>query len=75
VESPRYRVSVGTRNLSTVSEVKVRVCRNAAVRERLAEQIKAGVEERALRQYVSVLAGQTEIIGVDLNAADTPLVQ
>jgi peptidyl-prolyl cis-trans isomerase C len=45
------------------------------VRERIAEQLKAGVEERALRQYVSVLAGQAEIIGVDLNGASTPLVQ
>ena len=55
--------------------MKVRVGRNAAVRDRIAEQLKTGVEEWALRQHVSVLAGQAEIIGVDLNAADTPLVQ
>jgi hypothetical protein len=31
------------------------------------------MEERALRQYVSFLAGQAEVRGVDLNAAPTPL--
>lgn len=46
-----------------------------AAQSRIAEQLKAGVEERALRQYVSVLAGQAEVKGVDLNAAPTPLVQ
>ena len=46
-----------------------------AVRERISEQLKAGVEERALRQYVSILAGQAEIVGVELAGADTPLVQ
>jgi peptidyl-prolyl cis-trans isomerase C len=46
-----------------------------AVRERISERLKAGVEERALRQYVSILAGQAEIVGVELVGADTPLVQ
>lgn len=46
-----------------------------AVRERIAERLKAGVEERALRQYISILAGQAEIVGVDLQGARTPLVQ
>ncbi|HEY2534640.1 MAG TPA: peptidylprolyl isomerase [Xanthobacteraceae bacterium] len=46
-----------------------------AVRERIAERLKAGVEERALRQYISILAGQAEIVGVDLQGAQTPLVQ
>ncbi len=46
-----------------------------AVKERIAEQLKASVEERALRQYVSILAGQAEIVGVDLQAASSPLVQ
>lgn len=46
-----------------------------AVRERIAEQLGAAVEAQALRQYVSVLAGQAEVKGVDLNAAPTPLVQ
>jgi len=46
-----------------------------AVRDRIAERLKTNVEERALRQYVSFLAGQAEIRGVDLNAAPTPLVQ
>ena len=46
-----------------------------AVRERISERLKAGVEERALRQYVSILAGQAEIMGVELAGADTPLVQ
>jgi peptidyl-prolyl cis-trans isomerase C len=46
-----------------------------AVRERISERLKAGVEERALRQYVSILAGQADIVGVELAGADTPLVQ
>jgi peptidyl-prolyl cis-trans isomerase C len=46
-----------------------------AVRERVAERLRAAVEERALRQYVAILAGQAEIRGVDLAAAKTPLVQ
>ena len=46
-----------------------------AVRERISERLKGGVEERALRQYVSILTGQAEIVGVELAGADTPLVQ
>jgi hypothetical protein len=38
------------------------------------ERLKTSVE-RALRQYVSILAGQTDIVGVDLQGAQTPLVQ
>lgn len=45
------------------------------VRDKIAERLKAGVEERALRQYVSVLAGGAALEGVDLGAASTPLVQ
>jgi peptidyl-prolyl cis-trans isomerase C len=45
------------------------------VRDSISERLKATVEERALRQYVSILAGQSEIMGVDLQGADTPLVQ
>ena len=44
-------------------------------RDRIAERLRARVEERALRQYVSILAGQAEITGVDLQGAETPLVQ
>lgn len=47
----------------------------AAVQEQIAERLKATVEERALQQYVSILAGQAEIAGVDLQGAETPLVQ
>jgi peptidyl-prolyl cis-trans isomerase C len=46
-----------------------------AVQGMIAERLKTTVEERAVRQYVSFLAGQAEITGVDLNAAKTPLVQ
>jgi peptidyl-prolyl cis-trans isomerase C len=45
------------------------------VRERIAELLKASVEERALRQYVLILAGQAELSGIDLQIADSPLVQ
>ena len=46
-----------------------------AVRDRIAERLKASVEERALRQYVSILAGQAKVTGVDLQSATSPLVQ
>ena len=46
-----------------------------AVRDQIAERLKAGVEERALKQYVSILAGQAEVVGVGLAGAQTPLVQ
>ena len=45
------------------------------VRDRISERLKTAVEERALRQYVSILAGQAEIVGVDLQGVETPLVQ
>jgi peptidyl-prolyl cis-trans isomerase C len=43
--------------------------------DRIAEHLKAQVEERALRQYVSILAGRAEIAGADLESASSPLVQ
>ncbi len=46
-----------------------------AVKDQIAERLKASVEERALQQYVSILAGQAKIVGVDLQGAQTPLVQ
>jgi peptidyl-prolyl cis-trans isomerase C len=46
-----------------------------AVRERVAERLRAAALERALAQYVRVLAGQAEVEGVDLGATATPLVQ
>jgi peptidyl-prolyl cis-trans isomerase C len=46
-----------------------------AVRDQIARRLQTGVEERALRQYVSILAGQAEVVGVDLAGAQTPLVQ
>ena len=45
------------------------------VRDAIAEHLHVLVEEKALRQYISVLAGQADIRGVDLNGAPTPLVQ
>jgi peptidyl-prolyl cis-trans isomerase C len=45
------------------------------VRDRIARHLRAAVEEKALRQYVSVLAGQADIRGADLKGAGTPLVQ
>ncbi|MDI3468865.1 MAG: Peptidyl-prolyl cis-trans isomerase PpiD [Pseudolabrys sp.] len=45
------------------------------VREQIAERLQTGVEEKALRQYVRILAGKAEIRGVDLDGAETPLIQ
>lgn len=46
-----------------------------AVHERIAERLSAFVEEKAMRQYVSVLAARADVVGVDLDATVTPLVQ
>lgn len=46
-----------------------------SVRERIAERLHAAVEEKAVRQYVSILAAQADIQGVDLDAAQNPLLQ
>jgi peptidyl-prolyl cis-trans isomerase C len=45
------------------------------VRDDIAERLRAMVEEKALRQYISVLAGQADIQGADLNGTEIPLVQ
>jgi peptidyl-prolyl cis-trans isomerase C len=46
-----------------------------AVSAQIAERLRSSVEEKAVRQYISVLAGQAEISGVDLAGTQTPLVQ
>ncbi len=46
-----------------------------AVREQVAERLRAATLERALAQYVRVLAGQADVRGVDLGGVATPLVQ
>ena len=45
------------------------------VRDEIAERLRAMVEEKALRQYISVLAGKADIQGADLNGTKIPLVQ
>lgn len=47
----------------------------AQVRERVAMDLAGAVAERALRQYVAVLAGQAQLEGVELGARASPLVQ
>ena len=46
-----------------------------AVRQQIGALLAERVQERALRQYVSLLAGAAELAGVELGAATTPLVQ
>jgi len=45
------------------------------VRDKIAERLRSAVEEKALRQYISVLAGKADIQGADLNGTEIPLVQ
>jgi peptidyl-prolyl cis-trans isomerase C len=45
------------------------------VRDDIAERLGTMVEEKALRQYISVLAGQADVQGADLNGTAVPLVQ
>lgn len=42
---------------------------------RVADYLAARVEERALKQYVEVLAGRAEVIGAELTGTASPLVQ
>lgn len=46
-----------------------------AVRDQIAMRLNASVEEKAVRQYISVLAAKADIEGVDLKPAQSPLVQ
>jgi peptidyl-prolyl cis-trans isomerase C len=46
-----------------------------AVQHQVAERLRVSVLERALAQFVAVLAGQADVRGVDLGATPTPLVQ
>lgn len=46
-----------------------------AVRALIADRLSAAVEQRALTQYVTLLAGEAEITGVDLTKASSPLIQ
>ncbi|MGJ4944053.1 peptidylprolyl isomerase [Bradyrhizobium sp. HKCCYLS1011] len=45
------------------------------VRDRIADYLAAGVQRRALAQYVSLLAGRAEIRGVGFASSASPLVQ
>lgn len=46
-----------------------------AVQARIADSLVETVQQRALRQYIAILAGQADVAGVDLAAASSPLVQ
>lgn len=46
-----------------------------AVQTQVAEKLRNDVEERALRQYVSILASEAKIVGAHIEAATSPLVQ
>ncbi|MCA8867934.1 MAG: peptidylprolyl isomerase [Rhodobacteraceae bacterium] len=45
------------------------------VRAKIEKRLIGKVEEKAIRQYISVLAAQAKIEGIDLEAASSPLVQ
>jgi peptidyl-prolyl cis-trans isomerase C len=47
----------------------------ALVADRVADYLAARVEERALKQYVEMLAGRADIVGADLAGSAGPLVQ
>ncbi|MGF1611920.1 MAG: peptidylprolyl isomerase [Kiloniellales bacterium] len=46
-----------------------------AVRQRIADYLQAASWQRAMSQYIRVLAGRADIAGVDLGGTETPLVQ
>lgn len=45
------------------------------VRERIAEWLDEKVRRTAIQQYVAILAGRAEIVGIDIAASPSPLVQ
>jgi peptidyl-prolyl cis-trans isomerase C len=45
------------------------------VRERIAKWLNEKVQRQAIRQYISILAGRAEIIGIDLASSGSPLLQ
>ena len=45
------------------------------VRSAVAQSLRQQSYATALRQYLSLLAGQSQVEGIALDAADTPLVQ
>ncbi len=47
----------------------------ADVQERIAAQLTLQYRSKALRQYMSLLVGQAQVEGIDLEGADSPLVQ
>ena len=47
----------------------------AEVQQRIALQLTLQSRSKALRQYMSLLVGQAMVEGVDLEGADSPLVQ
>lgn len=46
-----------------------------AVHRQIADRLRSQVNEKAVRQYISVLAGQAEVHGADLAGSGSPLVQ
>ena len=47
----------------------------ADVKDRIAAQLTLQSRSKALRQYMSLLVGQANVEGIDLEGADSPLVQ
>jgi peptidyl-prolyl cis-trans isomerase C len=45
------------------------------VRQRIADYLESASWQRAVAQYIQLLAGQARITGIELNGAATPLVQ
>ena len=45
------------------------------VRERIACWLNEKVRRQAIRQYISILAGKADIVGIELASTETPLVQ
>jgi peptidyl-prolyl cis-trans isomerase C len=45
------------------------------VQDRIAAWLDASAWSKAISQYIAVLAGKAQIVGIDLDAADGPLIQ
>ncbi|HVN35150.1 MAG TPA: peptidylprolyl isomerase [Casimicrobiaceae bacterium] len=69
------RTRFGFHVVEVVRRIPGRAIPYDEVRGSIADRLTARSEERALAQYVRVLAGSARIEGVDLGAASSPLVQ
>jgi len=75
VQPRLFHTRFGLHILDVLERREGRALAYEAVQSRVAAQLGMQSRARALHQYMSILAGQAQIEGIVLDAADSPLVQ